>query len=168
MEKAWIAVALLAAAGCHSGPAGVPKAAEASAPKPGQESSEAVARAYARALNEGTLEDGLALFPPDAVVSSALTCTGPNALAVQVAEQRKQLTEQHGKLQKVLKEQKLAFAYVGPGEVHTKKKGTVEDGCTLQVDLEAHEEFLRFEPESKAMLLVARVGDRFYLIQAPK
>jgi hypothetical protein len=168
MKQAWIVVASLVVAGCHSGPAGAPKPAEAPAPKAGHESSEAVARAYARALNEGTLEDGLALFPSEAVVASVMTCTGPNALAVQVAEQRKQLTEQHGKLQKLLKEQKLAFAYVGPGEVHTKKKGTVEDGCTLQVELEAHEEFLRFEPESKAMLLVARVGDRFYLIHAPK
>lgn len=168
MNNSWIVAALVGLAACHGTPAQSPKPGESAAAPTGLESSEAVARAYAKALNEGTLDDGLALFPSEAVLASLLTCTGPNPVAAHVAEQRKQLTEQHGKLQKILKDQKLSFVYVGPGEVQSKKKGAVEDGCTLQDDYETHEEFLRFEPQSKARLIVMKAGGRFYLLDAPK
>lgn len=168
MTRTFAIVVLLGLVGCHGSPAQSPKPAETAAAPTGLESSEAVARAYAKALNEGTLEDGLALFPSAAVVASVMSCPGPNPFASQLAQQRKQLTETHAKLQKILKEQKLSFVYVGPGEVQAKKKGAVEDGCTLEVDLETREEFVRFEPESKARLLVMKAGGRFYLVDAPK
>ncbi|MBK7395861.1 MAG: hypothetical protein IPJ34_06020 [Myxococcales bacterium] len=168
MTRSLAMVVLLCLAACHGTPAPSPKSTATAAASTGLDSSEAVARAYAKALNEGTLEDGLALFPNEAVLTSLLTCTGPNPVVAHVAEQRKQLTEQHGKLQKILKEQKLSFVYVGPGEVQSKKQGAVEDNCTLQDDYETHEEFLRFEPESKARLIVMKAGGRFYLVDAPK
>jgi hypothetical protein len=157
--------------GCHaSGPqspkAGAPITATANT---GLESSEAVARAYAKELNEGTLEAALALYPTDAMVEPMVTCTaGAHPLKLQLETQRKQLTEEFAKIQHGIHEAKLVIKYAHAAEPTVRKKGEVEGSCTLQADFEAQAEILQFDEQSTMRLLVVKLAGRWYLFDAPK
>ncbi len=166
-----VILTLVGVMGCHAKDAETPKPepAKASPAPSGLGSSEAVARAYAAVLNEGTLEAGLALFATEAMVAPLLTCTnGKNPLTEQVVAQRKQFAEHFAALQKAFKDSKSTVTYVGPGEKHSEKKGDVKEGCTAQMDIEAHEELLRFEPQSTMSLQIIKLSDGWYLINSPK
>lgn len=155
--------------GCHSNGAQAPKAGAASPATTGLESSEAVARAYAKALGEGTLETVLALYPTDAMVEPLLTCTeGAHPLKLQLETQRKQQTEEFPKIQQAIRETKLVVKYAHPAEPTVRKKGEVDGSCTLQADFHAQAEILQFDEQSTMRLLVIELSGRWYLFDAPK
>jgi hypothetical protein len=165
------ALGLFGIAGCHAKDAQAPKGAETNAAtaKTGFESSEAVARAYASVLNEGTLEAGLALYPTDAMVEPLVACTaGPHPLKLQLETQRKQLTETFAAVQQGIHDAKLVIAYDHAAEPFTRKKGEVEGSCTLQADFETQAEILRFDPQSTMRLVVIKLSGRWYLFDAPR
>ena len=155
-----------AAAPAATAPASASAATSAAAPEGagGLESSEAVARAFIKALNEGSLESGLALFPSDAVLASAVTCTGPG-LAEEMIKFRANFTKLHGDMAKARKDgHPIELTYVGPGtEAQNHKKGDVEDGCTWQLDVEVRPEIIN-AVDAKQNVAVMNINGRYYLV----
>lgn len=162
---------LPATVGCHAGGAPSPKAGAPTTAnaRTGLESSEAVARAYAKELNEGTLDGALALYPTEAMVEPIVTCTaGAHPLKLQLETQRKQLTEEFAKIQHAIHEAKLVIKYAHAAEAIVKKKGEVDESCTVQEQFDAQAEILQFDEQSTMRLVVVELSGRWYLFDAPK
>jgi hypothetical protein len=123
-----------------------------------------VARAFIKALNEESPDAALALFPSDAVLATAVTCTGPG-LAEELTKFRANVTKLHGDMAKARKDgNPVELKYVGPGtEAQNHKKGDVEDGCTWQLDVEARPEIIN-AVDTKQNVIVMNINGRYYLL----
>jgi hypothetical protein len=110
------------------------------APAGGSETPEAVARALVASASGG--EHGAdGLFPPDDKLKAAATCTGGETLVDKLAKAKADVQRQLKKSH----DMKFEFVSGEAGEIKTLAKGAVQDGCTVNEEVQAMHYKMKFK-----------------------